>query len=80
MIFYLEMNSKSPVRFVYADETSDFVYKEQFYANIKTIWFEGRRGVEILKDRNDWKNITRSTERMQEFMLAKIGAVDVKDL
>ena len=79
MIFYLEMNSKSPVRFVY-DETSDFVFKEQFYANIKTIWFEGRRGVEIFENRNHWKNITRSTERMQEFMLAKIGAVDVKDL
>ena len=77
----MEMKPNSRVRFVYA-ETSDFAGDHEFYNNIETVWYETHDGsfVEEFADRLCWNNITRDTEKMKEFVLAKIGAINYEDL
>mgnify|MGYP003336285559 FL=1 len=82
-VFYAELKPGIAVRFVYSDETNlqwDLANKN-LWNIVLNIWYEASDGnIDKMIDRTRWERITNDQEQLKEFVLAKIGAVHIRDL
>jgi hypothetical protein len=82
-VFYAELKPGIAVRFVYSDETNlqwDLANKN-LWNIVLNMWYEASYGnIDKMIDRTRWERITNDQEQLKEFVLAKIGAVHIRDL
>ena len=82
-VFYAELKPGIAVRFVYSDETNlqwDLANKN-LWNIVLNMWYEASDGnIDKMIDRTRWERITNDQEQLKEFVLAKIGAVHIRDL